>query len=1100
MSNELASVSTRYRNRLGRIFAIALWGGFIPGMAFAQSPQPQLDFFESRVRPLLLDRCGQCHIQEESGGFSLQSQETMLRGGDSGPAVVVGNPQQSLLIAAIKRESDSPMPPEKPLSADEIAVLEHWVAAGAHWSEPPTTDPAVTPEAHWAFQPIASVEVPPAGSDDWSHTSIDPFILQSLESAGLAPAAEAAPAQWIRRVTFSLTGLPPTKEEVDSFVQSTAADKYEVTVDRLLDSPRYGQHQARMWLDLARYSDTKGYVYAREERFWVHAWNYRDWVVNALNQDMSYDRFLTLQLAADRVADRAPDDLAAMGYLTIGRRFLGVKHDIIDDRIDVVCRGTMALTVGCARCHNHKFDPIPTTDYYALYGVFDSSSERIEPLTGAATVVTDPEHAVKQKRDALDETLQQRRTAQAKLVRDRFADYLWAQTELHKYPAEGFDQVFAKEDLLPSFVRRLQSFLRISAKENDPIFVAWRAYLAIPNESFSEQVASVTESLQAGKLGPVHPRVIQALQQPPESLREVADRYGQLFKEVDEQWSALEVEALSESDRPLWQILFAEDGPCQVPNRGVVHTESFFDSGTCSELWKLQGDLDRAIIQAGASAPFAVTLVDNPSPVNARVFRRGNPLDQGEEVPRRFLTLLNGENEAAFSDGSGRLELAQHIVDPKNPLTSRVIVNRIWAQHFGKGLVPTTSDFGRRADPPSHPQLLDFLAQQFMEKGWSLKTLHRILVLSATYRQNSVGPSDPEMLTRYEERDPENRLLWRMNPHRLTFEELRDSLLSACGNLDDSLNGPASQILQPPFSNRRTLYGLIDRQFLPASFRIFDFASPDLHIPERNETTIPQQALFLMNHPLMLHQVELVADELKGIGDVNIQVESLFSSILRRPPTVDERAEALAFLSSEPVSEQASVKPTSVDWQYGFGELDESAQRVSGFTPLPHFNGDAWQGGESYPDGALGWVQLTSKGGHPGNDRQHAIVRRWVAPQAMQIEIHSSLTHEPAPGDGVRAFVVSSTMGIIKTEKAHQQTRELSTESISVAAGETIDFVVDIDQQLNSDQFLWSIQIDAGDLHWDSEQDFTPNLQMQLSPLAQLAQIMFCSNEFVFVD
>jgi hypothetical protein len=480
MSNKLASVLTRYRNRIGRILAITLMGGFTSGMAFAQSPQPQLEFFESRVRPLLLDRCGECHVQEHSGGFSLQSQETLLRGGDSGPAIVVGKPEQSLLMAAIKREADNPMPPEKPLSADEIAVLEHWIAAGAHWSETPATDTSTPPEEHWAFQPLQPVQVPTVSDDGWSQTSIDPFIWQSLEGMGLKPTAAVAPEQWIRRVTFSLTGLPPTKEEVDSFVESTAADKYAETVDRLLDSPRYGQHQARMWLDLARYSDTKGYVYAREERFWVHAWNYRDWVVNAFNQDLPYDRFLTLQLAADRVADRAPDDLAAMGYLTIGRRFLGVKHDIIDDRIDVVCRGTMALTVGCARCHNHKFDPIPTTDYYALYGVFDSSSERMEPLTAAATVVSDPEHAVKQKRDALDVALQQRRAAQAKLVRDRFADYLWAQTELHKYPADGFDQIFAKEDLLPAFVRRLQSFLRTSANENDPIFIAWRAFLVHP--------------------------------------------------------------------------------------------------------------------------------------------------------------------------------------------------------------------------------------------------------------------------------------------------------------------------------------------------------------------------------------------------------------------------------------------------------------------------------------------------------------------------------------------------------------------------------------------------------------------------------------------
>lgn len=1075
--------------------------------------QSQEDDFERHVRPLLVEHCGECHIENQSGGFSLASRDSLLAGGDSGVAVRPGDPQHSPLLDAVRRTNNKAMPPDETLSEQQIRIIERWIAAGAPWSKAFETPKSFNPAEHWAFQPLMDVQPPIVNDPNWCKTSIDPFVLRGLQRAELTYADEVSRKVWLRRVTYGLTGLPPSLEEIDSFVADDEPNAYERVLERLLSSPRYGQHQARMWLDLARYSDTKGYVYAREERFWLHAWNYRDWVVRALNNDMPYNRFLWLQLAADQDPDCETGDLAAMGFLTIGRRFLGVQHDIIDDRIDVVCRGTMAMTVGCARCHDHKFDPIPTSDYYSLYGIFDSSQEQITPLLSNLEDLPDQ---VQEKLEMVQSSLQKRRSEQEKRVRDQFAEYLWAQTELHKYPADGFDQIFAKTDLLPAFVRRLQAYLEEAETKKDPVFVAWRAYRALDSQQFENQARVCTQSLQSGRFGTVHASVLEVFQDAPKTLRDVADRYGELFQKFEKQLS--ENTASPEDDvepnqaiidgnenEELWRVLFDPQGPCRVPNLSIVHSETFFDSGTCTELWKQQGELERAIINAGAAAPFVIALADKPRSSNARIFRRGNPLDQGAEVPRRFLTALSSADAKPFAEGSGRSELARRIIDPGNPLTARVLVNRIWAQHFGQGLVTTASDFGSRAKPPSHPELLDYLTQSFVDGGWSLKTLHRELLLSSTFRQDSRGPSDPSRFGQAMRADPENRLLWRMNPHRLTLEELRDSMLDASGRLDDSLGGPPVKLFQSPYPTRRTLYGLIDRQFLPASFRVFDFASPDLHIPARAETTIPQQALFLMNHPLVLEQVHHLADEVQVQTDAGGQVDELFRRILRREPTPEERVDGIHFLNEDASSPPLEPSPNVDDWQYGYGRLNESTERTENFTPLPHFTGDAWQGGPSFPDGALGWVQLSARGGHPGNDRQHACVRRWVAPRAMQIRVESLLKHEAAPGDGIRAFVVSNRVGILRSEKVHQRNSSLSIESLDVAAGETIDFVVDIDEQLNNDQYLWAVTIEnlrGGEppASWDSEKDFTPKTTEKLSPLEQLVQVLLCTNEFMFVD
>ncbi|MBL8851876.1 MAG: DUF1553 domain-containing protein, partial [Planctomycetaceae bacterium] len=491
---------------------------------------------------------------------------------------------------------------------------------------------------------------------------------------------------------------------------------------------------------------------------------------------------------------------------------------------------------------------------------------------------------------------------------------------------------------------------------------------------------------------------------------------------------------------------------------------------------------------------------------------RGNPATRGQPVPRQFLGLLAGKERQPFAVGSGRLELAQATIDPANPLTARVIANRIWTQHFGEGLVRTPSDFGTRAERPSHPELLDWLASRLVAGGWKLKDLQRLIVLSSTFRQSSAGPEDAAQLATAQQLDPENRLLWRMNVHRLSFEEFRDSLLASSGQLDLTSGGRAVELFKSPFPARRTLYGLVDRQFLPGTLRMFDFANPDLHIPVRSETTVPQQALFVMNHPLLLERAQALAKAVPADADGAGRVTAMYERVYQRAPTPQQTAAALAFIASaeDPDAAPPAV-PTAADWQYGYGAVDETAKRVAGFTPLPHYTGSAWQGGTAYPDTAgLGWVQLTAKGGHPGNDRQHAAVRRWTAPRSTAVRIRYELKHEPEPGDGIRAFVISSHSGMIATATVHHSSASLSLDApLAVEAGETIDFVVDIGDQLNSDQFLWHVTIEergseapaaAPLTKWDSSADFTPQTIVQLDAWEQLAQLLLCANEFVFVD
>jgi len=848
---------------------------------------------------------------------------------------------------------------------------------------------------HWAFQPLR-----PATSG-----SIDEFVRRKLAEQSMKPSPRADERTLIRRASFDLTGLPPVGEQEGTFSQ---------VVDRLLASPQYGEQWARHWLDVARYSDMKGYVYAREEKRWVHATAYRDWVVGALNHDMAYDRFLLLQMAADQVVPPKSPDLAAMGFLTLGRRFLGVSHDIIDDRIDVVTRGTLGLTVACARCHDHKFDPIPTRDYYALYGVFQSCAETVVPCATG----DDPELAelVKKNHDLMTK----RREEQMARTRARASDYQKALTELDKYPEQGFDQIIDEKDLNPFIVHR------------------WKAWVE------------------------THPGV------------------------------ELTEEALKRTDSPAY-----------VPDEHITNNEMYFPSGIITELWKSQGEVDRYLLSNRTAPEQATVLVDRALPSTPRVLLRGNPLTKGDVVPRQFLSLFGAQQP--FTKGSGRLELAKAIIDPRNPLTARVMVNRIWQHHFGRGLVSTPSDFGKQGSAPSHPELLDWLARRFIDSGWSIKAMHRLIMMSETYQQSSGGGAvDPAHA------DPDNRLLWRMNPHRLSFEEARDAWLMAAGRLSLEVGGAPLPLFAAD-NQRRTLYTLVDRENVPAVMRTFDFANPDLSIPQRTETTVPQQALFGMNHPFVVQQAKALLGraDVKG-ADAAGRVRRIYGHLFQRAPRADEMEQALRFVQEDEPRVIAQVDH-SKSWQYGVGEWDESTGRVKDFKPLPHFTGSAWQGDEAWPNAKLGWAQLTATGGHPGNDRKHAVVRRWIAPADGTYAVKSTLLHEPAPGDGIRSFISHSQQGRLHAGRLHQGSADLNFDTLAFKAGETLDFVVDIGEVLNSDQFLWSMRIhqtgivgaggdDIPAQTWDAEKDFGAQPLSQLNGWEQFVQVLMLANEFMFVD
>jgi hypothetical protein len=930
------------------LFSNVLEGAFTSDVFAAEVDE---DFFESKIRPVLTERCMGCHgAKKQWASLRLDSRDGMMRGGDSGPAISSSEPLESELIRRIN--SDDPefrMPPQDSgpaLTAAQRDALRVWISSGAAWPKQPMSEPgdrAMDPASHWAFQPLA---IPSVSEKEGTGRTVDAWIDSGLRRDSLPSAAIASRRERLRRACYAITGLPPTADEVRTFEMDSSPDAWQHAVDRLLADKAYGERWGRVWLDVARYSDTKGYVYGREERTFVFAPAYRDWVINAFNEDLPYDRFVLLQLAADQLVDKSSPDLAAMGFLTLGRRFLAIPSDIIEDRIDTVFRGLMGLTVGCSRCHDHKFDPIPTEDYYSLYGVFQSGiDQRVSLDRNLAFHSAEFLTGLEDRRQKLKEvTAVQRSEANAR-IQSRFKEYLLTQTQMEKYPEGSFNQLSTKEDLIPALVHRWEWFLALPESVADPRLRVWNELSRLPADEFTTRAAEVLQRLRAEE-GACHPTVLAMFETTPASIAETAERYGQLVDETAKRWKeesearigAGEATPRTSKDASLESLralLIDVDSPFYIPDEPIDSTEWYWDNGTCVEIWKAQGELDRWLLQATEHPPEIGIMVDRPLKSDGRIFRRGDPNQKGRSVPRRFLSLVSGPDRTPFAHGSGRLEMAQEIVSKKNPLTARVWVNRVWQQLFGAGLVKSASDFGMRCDAPSHPELLDDLALRFMEHDWSTRWLVRELLMSEAYQRSSdvvhapiasvgggtvgvgavgVGTVGVGAARQPSEVDPENRMLWRTSKQRLTWEQMRDSFLVSAGKLDARLGGKSVDAfaLLPNGTSRRSIYTTIDRQYLPLIFQMFDFANPDLHTPVRLETTVPQQGLFLLNHPLVAACSQSIASRLDreyaaSTATDQGYVEVLYRHLLQRSPSPDELAIAVAFLKESAADLDASV-------------------------------------------------------------------------------------------------------------------------------------------------------------------------------------------------
>jgi len=1081
------------------------------------------DFFENKIRPLLIEHCLKCHdgaaTDKPKGGLALDTRAGWQKGGEHGPAIVPGDPAKSLLIRAISySDPNLQMPPKgKKLLPQQVALLEEWVRMGAHDprtskpSGPPLTDPNVV-KNHWAFQPVREPVVPKIGIRKSAFGNpIDAFVLAKLAAKNWSLSAPADPRTLIRRAYFDLHGLPPSMAEVEAFVSDKSPDAFAKLVDRLLASPRYGERWGRHWLDVARYADTKGYLAGDEQRRFAFSYTYRDYVINALNADTPYDRFITEQIAADQL--QLGEDkraLAGLGFLTLGRRFLNNPHDIIDDRIDVMTRGTMGLTVQCARCHDHKYDPVSTKEYYALYGVFASSHEPAEkPLLGLKPDAIQHAAYLAEKRrreEEMEKYRVEQLDKQLATLRKRTGDYLLAADEVDPKVAHASanaqrrdrDKYFQERKLVPAVVRRWQDYLAKDARENSPVSMwsLWHAYAKLDDATFAAEASNVS-ALNA----PLPIR--NAFATPPKSMKEVAERYGKLLTDADA--------ATPHADKDkewLRLALRAADAP---PNLPAPENDTLLEDAR-PRLRQLKAKVDEVDATHPGAPPRAMALLDNSSPTKPYVFVRGNPGNRGPEVERAFLQVASVGKPAPFpAKASGRLELARAIVSPDNPLTARVLVNRVWGWHFGQGLVRTPSDFGVRADPPSHPELLDWLATRFVADGWSIKKLHRLIMLSATYQQ--AGDDRAECV----KADPANTLLWKFNRQRLDFEQLRDSLLLAAGKLDLATSGLPVDLTAQPFSGRRTVFGYIDRQNLPAMFRTFDFASPDVSVSQRYLTTVPQQALFLMNSPFVLQQAQaLVArEDFKKITTDDARIRFLYETIYQRRPAADELTMAKEFLTRPAQGVGKTI--LNAGWHYGYGEFDAAVKRVKSFTPFAFFTGGQWQVAKDFPDKELGHLLLRAEGGHPGRAAAHAVIRRWVAPRDGTVSISGTLAHVNTLGDGVRGRIVSSSAGVVGEAVVQNGSAEVKASGLAVKAGDTVDFIADCRENSNSDSFTWAPTVRFTDpikrskqappggfeTEWDAKADFTkPRLDVP-KPFAtwdKLAHVLLVSNEAAFVD
>jgi len=852
----------------------------LPMAASGQKPLPA-DHFEQRVRPLLHAECVSCH------GPSMQRAGIRLDIAFAGT-----QEQKSQRITRIKRVlTPSPggkqMPPSKRLNAEQTSTLLTWLDAGAPF--PAALRKTSSPTELWSLKPLTPLKL--VSKSERPSSVIDRLIQARLKQSGLSPAKPADRYTLLRRMSYDITGLPPTYEAVQSFEGDRAPDATNKRIKEMLASPAFGEHFARKWLDLARYADTKGYVYTEERRY-AFAYTYRDWVVDAFNRDLPYNDFLRLQLAADRYPATPTKDLAALGFLTVGRRFVNNIPDVIDDRIDVIMRTTQGLTVSCARCHDHKFDPIPTKDYYALYGVLVQSADinvKIGPLSGTP----EAQQTYTTKRQAAQTTFSKRveteRGNLASRLRSQLPRYMEAVPNVASLPSADFYIILGKDDINPFVVRRLKTQIDQAVSRKSRIFALWDALGIGDDARFKAQAPSVLTRLRtdATYRNQFNSRIVDALlaNLKFDSTDEAAGKiFGDILTAADGQSTGQpRPAAVPDTDsEELRGFIYGSDSVFTVPDAAMNELEWLFDEPTRVDLNRLKMAVDTLDADSAAAPDHAMALSETPRKAPQRIYRRGDPRLPAGPAPAAFLTAMPNCAYPSAVTTPGRRELAESIISNSNPLTARVYVNRIWGMLFGRGLVATQSDFGTRGALPSHPELVDFLATEFIKHKWSTKWLVETILNTKTYQQASTAA------TTANKKDPNNALVSHMPVRRLTFEQLRDTLLWVSSSLDPTAGGRSGDIFPATLPARRSLYATIDRQFVPGVLRAFDFANPDQHTPERHETTTAQQALFLLNHPFAGRITQALVDDCAKQPSGTAAVTKLYERVLQRKPSQTE--------------------------------------------------------------------------------------------------------------------------------------------------------------------------------------------------------------------
>ncbi len=1047
---------------LGLLLAIA-------GASFAASPE-DLAFFEKSIRPILDENCYSCHGERKQAvGLRLDSRAAILRGSDYQKVIKPGDPAGSVLIQAMRHQGKGikPMPEdEPPLPEAVLANFEKWIQLDLPWPDeeaPASVDKREElAKTHWAFQPVQAPELPEnleqhpidhllelkrstvqiKDEEAENATSLSKFVDRLLGNTVEPKTLQAAPpadsATMVKRLHYTLTGLPPTAEEVEAFVQNPDV---AAKIDELLERAQYGEHWARHWLDVARYADTMGYVAGGKDNRYPYSYTYRDWVVNAINKDLPFDEFVTLQLAADSRRPEQHPDLAALGFLTLGRN--ANILDFTDDQIDVVTRGLLGLTVSCARCHDHKFDPIPTRDYYSLHGVFRNSVKPSEfPIIGHP----EDKKAVADYQKA-KEQIEAEALAFKKEIHDvinsveNVAVHLTFAMNFRDASTSDFEREIQGAGYRKGLGRKWRDF--VTKHRKNSILAPFEALWAAPPDAYAQILTKVPADASA----PAKLAWNWHLEHPSKSRDELAKAQAKFL---------LHFSGLSEADQTTKQIQsLVHQSPLGIP---VEQTHTIFTQIDRGKLAAFSRKLVKLDIESPGAPMRAMTVQDVEKPRDYRILIRGQQSRQGEIANRTFLKVLG---EAPLTDGSGRQQLAQSIVDPANPLTARVFVNRVWGWHFGQPLVNTPSDFGVQTDLPLQHELLDYLANWFLTDGeQSLKKLHRHLLTTQAFQLSST-PATKD--------DPENLYFTRANRKRLSVEAMRDSILTASESLEPELGGRPVKWSEPQADERRSIYGIVDRYRLEPMLATFDFPNPDLHSPNRYETSVPQQTLFLLNSPFVLRHAEKLEDQANQVGQpdtagvetptrsLNERIHFIYRQVLKRSPSEEEREMALQFLQDGIVQPD---NPVPGEWEYRVGpaSLDENQDLVfSDSEPLPHFyeKGNSWQFGEEYPHPTGRYTRLHPHGGHAPTTDQ-AILLRLKATQKGQFDLTGMVSVPGPSSDGVLLFIrKNQSEEITKLHVPAFGRLPVSIPSLSLEIGDQLDFLVHANTSTNSDSFVW---------------------------------------------